>query len=284
MGFKPIQSSNTMFVPTISTPAGSTLTAANWQDSGVQMISCALESLLMKPGYDVLMKLDNLASYLGWDGPVVLDASLPFNRKENLFKHRSLYDGQILRHTNEQIMALIASLKPTHVILPESFSDFKSVRESLPENRQVFGSLTGFFENNAANNDGYIYKILHTDQLETSLNLDDTRPSYISGAFEPGHIGVLTRLGATYIESDKPADDGLHGRVYTPSGTIVISDPVFEKAFDRLDAGCECPTCAAQFTRAYLHHLFSQTPLLCQRLLIQHNIYYLMTIIKTGNR
>ena len=45
--------------------------------------------------------------------------------------------------------------------------------------------------------------------------------------------------------------------------------------FETIDPECTCPTCSQQFTKAYLHHLLQQTPLLCHRLLIQHNVFWM---------
>jgi queuine tRNA-ribosyltransferase len=50
--------------------------------------------------------------------------------------------------------------------------------------------------------------------------------------------------------------------------------------FMGLDGMCSCPTCLAGFTWAYLHHLLASTPGLCQRLLIQHNVGYVVQQLK----
>ena len=84
----------------------------------------------------------------------------------------------------------------------------------------------------------------------------------------------LIKAGVQIVESDKPASDACSGVVYSSEGDISILDATFEMQFEPIDAGCECPTCSQQFTRAYLHHLLQHTPLLCQRLLVQHNVHY----------
>ncbi len=74
--------------------------------------------------------------------------------------------------------------------------------------------------------------------------------------------------------SDKPAEEAMQGLVYNTEGAFSITDPGMRLQFESLDTGCQCPTCKSGFTRAYLHHLFLHTPLLCQRLLVQHNISF----------
>ena len=53
---------------------------------------------------------------------------------------------------------------------------------------------------------------------------------------------------------------------------INILDTIYSEDFTSLAAGCVCPTCQQGFTKAYLHHLLQNTPLLAQRFLIAHNI------------
>lgn len=79
--------------------------------------------------------------------------------------------------------------------------------------------------------------------------------------------------GEAYYLSDKPANDGFLGYVYTSSGRQSITAVDNVSNFSVLDVACACPTCQQKFTRAYLCHLYQHTPLLCQRLLIQHNVY-----------
>lgn len=73
--------------------------------------------------------------------------------------------------------------------------------------------------------------------------------------------------------SNLPAHDGFIGNVYSSENFNIASNK-FRFDFSLLDESCRCPTCTQQYTRAYLHHLFNKVPLLCQRYLIGHNIYY----------
>jgi queuine/archaeosine tRNA-ribosyltransferase len=76
--------------------------------------------------------------------------------------------------------------------------------------------------------------------------------------------------------SDAPADNALHGWIYSATGMSAVMDKMNALRFTSLDEGCLCPTCKAGFTWAYLHHLYQHTPGLCQRLLIQHNVHYVV--------
>lgn len=74
--------------------------------------------------------------------------------------------------------------------------------------------------------------------------------------------------------SDLPASDAYQGIFYTQSGGLDILESRFEKDLDLLDSACTCQTCLQGFTRSYLHHLRQHTPLLAQRMMIEHNVFF----------
>ena len=76
-----------------------------------------------------------------------------------------------------------------------------------------------------------------------------------------------------FNHSNQPAKDARLGLIYTFQGksTYLITDKQYEMDFSILDSACACPACKDGFTRAYFHHLYVHTPLLCQRWLVMHN-------------
>ena len=83
-------------------------------------------------------------------------------------------------------------------------------------------------------------------------------------------VNVKTTL---FSPSDQPAYDALQGLVYQGARCFSITAPDERLNDELIDNHCQCETCSQGFTRAYLHHLYTQTPLLCQRFLIQHNVF-----------
>ncbi|MDX2346037.1 MAG: hypothetical protein QNK11_04115 [Legionella sp.] len=77
--------------------------------------------------------------------------------------------------------------------------------------------------------------------------------------------------------NNAPSEDALNGVVYTsapadkPRGVGSIQDISNTQNFSVLDQNCGCPACKADLTRAYFHHLYVHTPLLCHRWLVMHN-------------
>jgi hypothetical protein len=76
------------------------------------------------------------------------------------------------------------------------------------------------------------------------------------------------------LVSDKPAHDAHQGIFYDNTHIANILDKQFEKDLSLLSPDCQCETCSEGFTRAYLHHLLQHTPLLAQRFLAVHNVFF----------
>ncbi|WP_133127042.1 queuine tRNA-ribosyltransferase [Legionella nagasakiensis] len=263
-------------VPNLTTSAGSCLTAENWQEAGVTTVSCSLVSLLMKPGYDVLKQLPNLAFYIGWAGRIVLNASLPEADKNGIYTLRSSYDGSYIRHSMDDILALIAQLRPHCVILPQDVMQKKpSAWQSLPDDVFPFLPVNTLPNREASKSYGfYLDYDKAEDAKQKKKERGNLRPYYAAGSLSLMQMQALIADGVCYLESDKPARDGLQGYVYAHEGDFSLAEPTEATRFEVIDRRCQCPVCRQRLSRAYLHHLLVQTPLLCQRFLIQHNLFY----------
>ncbi|MDF1646895.1 MAG: hypothetical protein P1U61_07970 [Legionellaceae bacterium] len=71
--------------------------------------------------------------------------------------------------------------------------------------------------------------------------------------------------------NNQPSEDALEGVIYTTNKPFSICNASYTYDFSSLDDACQCPACKAGFTRAYFHHLYVHTPLLCHRWLVMHN-------------
>ncbi|MBA3537614.1 MAG: hypothetical protein H0T84_13570, partial [Tatlockia sp.] len=107
------------------------------------------------------------------------------------------------------------------------------------------------------------------------------RPIYLSGAFNLMQSHELIEHGVKWIESDKPTSDALLAQVYGETNSFSLLDSAMANQHQPIIVHCECPTCGQKLTRAYLHHLFLQTPLLCHRFLIQHNAHFFKNQIES---
>lgn len=264
------------FIPELSTQAGSCLTVENWEQVGVEMASFSLAALLMKPGIELLKTLPNLAAYVGWQKMLVLNASLPICDTAGVYLLRSTYDGSRRQYTTEELLALIIQLAPHLVILPKGFCRTDDTSwMSLPENILPFFPIDECPRYAEQRQYGVYVECdgVITETTHQSLLAHRDRPSYVRGDLSAVMLQDLVTLDVTYFESDKPANDACQGLVYYSGGIIDLQDASEALKFSVIDPLCECPTCKQQLTRAYLHHLYEHTPLLCQRFLIQHNVF-----------
>lgn len=261
------------FIPMLTTEAGRCLTAENWQEVGINMAAYDLTSLLMKPGLELLRTLPSLATYVGWSGDVILNATMPKINREGKYTLRSEYDGSRSQYTPHDILTLIAQLKPQLVLLPEGVNQ---AWQSLPATIMPFFTPAELPAQAQRSYGLYFFYDATTpfSLLVQQIHQYKDIPCYVGGELSLPLMNELASMGVQYIASDMPARDACQGMVYSQDGVVSLMDETSRQDFEVIDKQCNCPTCAQKFTRAYLHHLLEHTPLLCQRFLIQHNICF----------
>jgi queuine tRNA-ribosyltransferase len=270
---------NTVYIPSLTTSEGSALLAEDWERIGIHIVAYDLPMLLAKPGLDLLKQIPLLSRYVGWQGQLVLNASHLQQNHQGFYTVRSPYDGSIQQFSAEMILALIKTLQPDIFVLATGM--FKQIDESLSKSMQIIIPYDDVFAMN--HTDLYAGILLAFD--ETTEKLTDlmikkekiahlNTPCYFSGSFSLQLHQQLKNLGFMWIESNRPAQDAVNGIVYCEHEVKSIQDLSMATAFEPLDDKCQCVACQSQLTRAYLHHLYLNTPALCQRFLIQHNVNY----------
>lgn len=268
-----------MMIPCLSTPAGSCLTPKNWEEASVTEVSIALASLLIKPGLPYLKTLSRMADYAPWSGPWVLNATLPAPFVKGQVTFKSPFDGAKLSFTVNDITDIIVHLKPQKTMLPKGFYPAnEAIWQQLSESTTLFVPIANLSHTSKEWVHGIHYErslVADLYSLVTQCKAEFPGAQHlVSGDFEPTLWRRLSALGVDYFESDSFASDAFLGRVYGSEGLMDLTEKAFTMQFEVIDLDCGCPTCTQGFTRAYLHHLFEHTPLLCQRLLIQHNVHY----------
>ena len=114
------------------------------------------------------------------------------------------------------------------------------------------------------------------DALDLDLVISDKEhPEYLVGSFDINFMLKHKDNQNIYIENYKPARDAYNGIFYRDTQEQNVLEDKWEFEFSHLDKKCNCYTCSSDFTCAYLHHLLKNTPLLAQRLLILHNVFYI---------
>lgn len=268
------------YVPVLTSPAGSCLTMANWQASGVQFASFDLASLLVKPGWDVLHKLSHLSTYVACPGRLILNMTMLTLRKEGYYRIHSPYDGQKLSFTLSDLLSLVIQLQPDMLILPQGVSpECVEFCRLLPESVLLIASVADVHKGKFCDRACGLYFSYKkqsdlTDVLLKHVAQYPGLPWYVAGDLDFPLMRRLAAEGVSWVETDIPARDACAGFVYSSEGVLALQSTHFAMQHELIDASCACPTCGQGLTRAYLHHLLANTPLLCQRFLLQHNVFY----------
>jgi queuine tRNA-ribosyltransferase len=260
------------FIPLIQSETRLCLTAANWKEAKVTTISYSLEFLLYKPGEERLKKITDLKHYLGWSGILILNAASLVANQEGIYTLKSPYDGSKIQKTPLELLALIQHLKPDAAILPKNILlDYLNGKITL---EAPFFHVDDLRNQKLMHPYG-VYFPLNDEAAFVQLHEWEHIPRYVMGSIDYHLICSLRAKGITLIESDEPISAALQGRVYSQSDEIDLTSESARLAFEPIDSECNCPTCSQHFTQAYFHYLMHHTPLLCQRLLIQHNVFWL---------
>lgn len=265
------------WIPVITSQAGSALTYSNWLRSGARTVSLHLEKLLMKPGFLYLDSLSDIRNYYAWPEVLILNAILPSPNQQGSYIFRSTYDGSLISIDIHSLVALIFKLKPDIVILPpEAAGLFYQFLVQKPVNMQVFipqgENLPGFGVTAMA---GLFLRLdAHKSFTDILMDIEDrNKKFYLMGDFSLEQLRKLATYSHCLVESNKAAEDGICGIVYTSEGSTSILNEAMRDDFEMIDKDCGCDTCHFKLTRSYLHHLLQHTPLLAQRFLIQHNVW-----------
>lgn len=258
-------------IPILSSKAGSCLTIANWQATGVHTISYYVEDLLIKPGLPLLNQVNNFNEYLPWPGELVFNAHSLVQRSNGNYTLRSAYDGQVIAITVQALAALIAKLQPNKVILPiGSLGFFEQYW------RPLTSTMTLYLHEDEAKSIKFEHYYCHYNQqqeLNDFLNYHQDQSLYLMGEFNLSQAQELLRKGYSF-ESNRAVLDALSGLVYSYAGMFNLLEGKRSTAHQLIENDCSCPTCHQRFTQAYLHHLLQHTPLLAQRYLVQHNVTF----------
>ena len=108
--------------------------------------------------------------------------------------------------------------------------------------------------------------------------LPENKPRHMLGISEPDDIFACIENGADTFDCVSPARVGRNGALYTRSGRVNITNKRFEHDFTPFDENCDCYTCA-NYTRAYLRHLFKANELLSNTLATIHNEQFIVKLV-----
>ena len=106
-------------------------------------------------------------------------------------------------------------------------------------------------------------------------------PRYLMGVGYPDDLLEAIARGIDMFDCVAPTRNGRNGAVWTAEGQVNIKGARFRLDPAPLDPGCDCYTCA-NFSRAYLRHLYIAGEVLALRLLSLHNVRFLVRLVEAA--
>jgi queuine tRNA-ribosyltransferase len=106
----------------------------------------------------------------------------------------------------------------------------------------------------------------------TTPLLPADRPRYLMGVGYERDIVAAVRAGVDLFDCVLPTRNGRNANAFTRAGQLHIRNARFRGDGGVIEAGCDCPTCAAGHSRAYLRHLFMASEMLGPILVSLHNL------------
>jgi queuine tRNA-ribosyltransferase len=113
----------------------------------------------------------------------------------------------------------------------------------------------------------------------TAPRLPADKPRYLMGVGTPEDLVHGVSHGIDMFDCVMPTRNARNGHLFTRYGDVKIKNARFRNDVRPLDESCDC-YCCANFSRAYLHHLFRAGEILGARLNTIHNLHYYLKLMQ----
>lgn len=111
-----------------------------------------------------------------------------------------------------------------------------------------------------------------------SDELPDHKPRHLLGISEPDDLFAGVAAGADTFDCVAPSRQARGGTMYSSSGRINAKSAAQRRKFEPLDDDCDCHTCA-NYTAAYLHHLYKANEMMASTLATIHNVRFIVRLV-----
>ena len=117
-----------------------------------------------------------------------------------------------------------------------------------------------------------------TTHLVNSI-LPKEKPRHLLGIGEPEDLFMGVENGVDLFDCVAPTRNGRGGTLYTSRGKINIRNAEFREDTGPVDSECGCEVCA-NYSRAYLCHLYRAHEMLGGTLGSMHNLFFIINLVK----
>ncbi len=114
--------------------------------------------------------------------------------------------------------------------------------------------------------------------------LPPDKPRYLMGVGLPEDVLAAIGLGIDMFDCVIPTRYARSATVFTRRGRVRLTNRRYRRDGYPIDPTCDCATCAAGFTRAYLHHLFAANEILSAILASVHNVRFYQRLVGDARR
>ena len=124
---------------------------------------------------------------------------------------------------------------------------------------------------------------MHAALPATADLLPAEKPRYLMGVGRPQDLLAGIAAGIDMFDCVMPTRNGRNASAFTADGPIRLRNACHRRDSAPVESGCPCYTCA-NFSRAYLHHLFQADEMLGPTLLSLHNVAYYLRLMADVRR
>ena len=121
-------------------------------------------------------------------------------------------------------------------------------------------------------------ELMHAALPECAGLLPEEKPRYLMGVGRPEDLLVGVAAGIDMFDCVMPTRSGRNALAFTSTGPARLRNAKHRRDPAPLDADCAC-YCCANFSRAYLHHLFAADEMLGPTLLSLHNVAFYLRLM-----
>ena len=109
--------------------------------------------------------------------------------------------------------------------------------------------------------------------------LPRNKPRHLLGIGEPDDLFVGVENGADTFDCVAPSRQARTSAVFTDNGRVNLTNTRYARDFSPIDANCDCYTCA-NYTAAYVSHLFRAKEMSAATLATIHNERYIVRLVE----
>ncbi len=113
-----------------------------------------------------------------------------------------------------------------------------------------------------------------------SEHMPHAKPRYLMGVGNPTTLVRAVACGVDMFDCVLPTRTARMGTAFSSTGRMNLRNSCYKHDATPLDEQCGCPVCSAGYTRAYIHHLVRQHEMNASILLSQHNLYFLLDLMR----